>query len=65
MQSVTGQDERATRSAKEVNGDVLEYIEKGNEERLNEAQVTLVTELLPKIGRLDKLFKKKNQFLHS
>ena len=65
LQSVTGQDERATRSAKEVNGDVLEYIEKGNEERLNEAQVTLVTELLPKIGRLDKLFKKKNQFLHS
>lgn len=62
MQSITGQDERATSVAKEINGDVLEYIEKGNEERLNEAQVTLVTEILPKIGRLDKSFKKKISF---
>ena len=62
LQSITGQDERATSVAKEINGDVLEYIEKGNEERLNEAQVTLVTEILPKIGRLDKSFKKKISF---
>ena len=62
MQSITGQDERATSVAKDINDDVLEYIEKGNEESLNEAQVTLVTEILTKIGRLDKSFKKKNQF---
>lgn len=53
---------RATSSAKEINDDVLEYFERGNEERLNEAQVTLVTELLPKTGRLDKSFKKKISF---
>lgn len=52
---------RATGSAKEINDDVLEYFERGNEERLNEAQVTLVTELLPKL-RLDKSFKKKSVF---
>ena len=63
MQSIAEQDEKATSSAKEITGDVLEYIEKGNEERLNEAQVTLVTDPLPKnCGRLGKLFKDKISF---